>query len=323
MTAMPLPTRAAVRGRERSARRAGARRKFIPLLLVLLGVLLLLYPIVATQVNNVQQRAFANAYGAKVAEASSTTLTTELARARAYNAKLTGVPVLDPYLSKITQTKSAPFEDYQSQLAALGTMARIRVPVAKIDLPVAHGTSDPVLAVGAGHLYGTSLPVGGKSTHAVMTSHTGFSSATLFDHLIDVKQGDQVFVDVYGETLAYQVDQIKVVLPTEIADLKPIAGQDLITLFTCTPYAVNSHRLLVRAHRVPYVAANDHQAEGLAASGLTFEPWMSWLAAGALAGTGVLVVLFVRERRRDKAAAATATATATVTAETEGPASKQ
>lgn len=275
--------------------------RVLALLLVLAGVVVLLYPVVATQYNNLRQHDFAEQYNTDVQRAAPNELAADLKSARAYNAKLTGVPILDPWLQKAeADPGSAAFAAYEAQLSRFDAMARVRVPSAGIDLPVYHGTSDEVLAKGAGHLYGTSLPVGGEGTHAVLTSHTGMSNATLFDHLISVKEGDLILVDVDGETLAYKVDQIKVVLPSELSDLTPVAGHDYLTLFTCTPYAVNSHRLLVRGERVPYSAADAHA--GQQAQTFKIESWMWLLIGGAVVGILAAVLIAVRERRKRRAA---------------------
>lgn len=287
----------------RTTPRHGRRRliRLLPILLVLLGVVVLLYPVVATQYNNARQREFSQRYNQQVQEAAPDQLQGDLERARAYNGTLKGIPILDPWLPKVaTDQGSEAYRDYLGQLDRFPVMARVRVPSVDIDLPVYHGTSDAVIAKGVGHLYGTSLPVGGTSTHAVLTSHTGMSNATLFDHLDRVKQGDTIFVDVAGETLAYQVDQIKVILPTQLDDLAMVSGHDYLTLFTCTPYAVNTHRLLVRAERVPYTA-DASQPPVSVASTFRLEPWM-WALVGA-AGLGLiaLAVLTVRENRRRRA----------------------
>ena len=173
------------------------------------------------------------------------------------------------------------------------------VPSVNIDLPIYHGTTDDVIAKGVGHLYGTSLPVGGMDTHAVLTSHTGMASATLFDHLDKVTEGDLMFIEVAGETLAYRVDQIKIILPNEISDLTKAEGHDYLTLFTCTPYSVNTHRLLVRGERVPYTPEVAEVAEQAAERPVfVMEPWMWWLIAGAGVGLLALLIIVVRERRR-------------------------
>jgi len=200
---------------------------------------------------------------------------------------------------------SAAYADYLSRLSGLGAMARLRIPSIGVDLPVYHSTSDETIAKGIGHLYGTALPVGGVGTHSVLTSHTGMANATLLDHLIDVREGSAIYVDVAGETLAYQVDQIKVVLPTDIEDLAVDPATDLLTVFTCTPYAVNTHRLLVRGHRIafdPVVAAAAQPVR----PGLVMEPWMYWLigaAAASFLSLGVALGSAVRSRSRRPAPA--------------------
>jgi sortase A len=271
--------------------------RLVTLLLMLAGMLVLLYPVVATQYNNIHQREFAAGYNRQVEAAAPDALAADRERASAYNAELSGVPILDPYLAGVSAPASDAYSDYLGTLGRFEAMARVRVPTAAIDLPVYHSTNDDVIAKGAGHLYGTSLPVGGVGTHAVLTSHTGMSNATLFDHLTQVGEGDLMYVDVYGETLAYQVDSIKVILPTEIDELHVVPGADLLTLFTCTPYAVNTHRLLVTGHRVPFDPVKAPVAASPLTSLLSLEPWMIGLIGGAVVALALIVVIVVREVR--------------------------
>lgn len=286
---------------QQAPRGQGRSRLIVTILLLLAGVGVLVYPVAATQYNNIQQRSFADKYNNEVQQISESDLAADLESARAYNASINGVPILDPWLNLADgDPTSQAFGVYKNQLSRFDAMARIRVPSVDIDLPVYHGTSDPVLAKGAGHLYGTSLPVGGENTHAVLTSHTGMSNATLFDHLIDVKEGDLIFVDVLGETLAYKVDQIKVVLPSEIGDLTVVDGHDYLTLFTCTPYAVNSHRLLVRGERVDWTPEVAAVSESQAESVIQIEDWMWWLLGGALVGLLAVLAIIIGGRRRSK-----------------------
>ena len=184
--------------------------------------------------------------------------------AQAYNAKLaqSDQPVLgeavDPFTaaqggSQASGDDSASSKDkeYQSLLdTGNGIMGTIKVPKQSISLPIYHGTSEEALASGAGHLYGSSLPVGGKSTHAVITGHRGLVDAMMFTRLDEVKQGDFFYIEVMGETLGYKVDRISVILPTDTSKLKIVPGEDRVTLMTCTPYGVNTHRLLISGHRV-------------------------------------------------------------------------
>lgn len=288
---------------QRSARRRGRwLHKIVPFVLVLVGIGVFAYPVVATQYNNAKQREFAQLYNHDVEQASTDDLAGQLAAAHAYNDSLDGVPILDPWLSEVSRDpNSDAYKAYLGELSLLSAMARVRVPSINVDIPVYHGTSDEVLSKGAGHLYGTALPVGGEGTHAVLTSHTGLPSATLFDHLINVKEGDKIYVDVMGETLAYEVDGTEVVEPNQIDGLRPVAGQDLLTLFTCTPYGVNSHRLMVHAHRIAYDPAVQGAAPDSESPGWVMESWMWWLLGGA--GVGLLSLLAIvignlRRRRR-------------------------
>ena len=187
-----------------------------------------------------------------------------LKAARAYNERLaaTGQPVLgeasDPFASvqggsHASGEDSAASKDgeYQSLLdSGNGIMGTIKVPKQSITLPIYHGTAEEALASGAGHLYGTSLPVGGESTHAVITGHRGLVEALMFTRIDEMREGDFFYIEVMGETLGYKVDRISVILPDDTEQLKIVPGEDRVTLMTCTPYGVNTHRLLVSGHRV-------------------------------------------------------------------------
>ncbi len=142
--------------------------------------------------------------------------------------------------------------DYDSLLAVTDAIAYVDVPKVQIYLPIFHGLSDAILERGVGHMEGTSLPVGGKSTHCVLAAHTGLPSSELFTDIDQLVLGDVFYIHVLDETLAYRVDQIKVVLPDEVDDIKIVEGEDYVTLLTCTPYGINDHRLLVRGTRIPY-----------------------------------------------------------------------
>ena len=180
-------------------------------------------------------------------------------------------------------------------------MARIVIPSIHVSLPVYHGTDSRTLTEGIGHLFGTSLPIGGPSTHAVLTGHTGLSTATMFDNLNQLKKGDVFYVSSLGQTLKYEVNDITVVKPEETDSLRKVPGRDLVTLITCTPYGVNSHRLLVTGERVPMdpTAAAAEEAKALPA------PMQTWMKAIIVAVAvilavvvGILVRLWWMRRRR-------------------------
>ena len=177
----------------------------------------------------------------------------ELKDARAYNRDLAshGQYILGEAKDPFTQTKgSVSDKRYLSMLnAGEGVMGSVSIPRIGVDLPIYHGTSESTLELGAGHLYGSSLPVGGKGTHAVITGHRGLVKALMFTRLDELKKGDSFYIKVMGETLGYKVDRVSVIEPSDVSRLKIVRGEDRVTLMTCTPYGVNTHRLLVSGLR--------------------------------------------------------------------------
>lgn len=217
----------------------------ILILVFLIGLSLLLYPSVSDWWNSFHQtRAIAN-YSETVAQLDTSVYEDIWQRAEAYNAALAQRGV------RWTLT-GEELAEYNSQLDPGGTgiMGYIEIPKIKCSLPIYHGTNDSVLQIAIGHIEGTSLPVGGESTHAVLSGHRGLPSAKLFTDLDQLEAGDLFMIEVLNEVLSYEVDQVLIVLPHEVDALALEEGEDLCTLVTCTPYGVNSHRLLVRGHRV-------------------------------------------------------------------------
>ena len=259
----------------------------------------------ATQHNNDEQQRLAEMYTASVDSAGPEAIAAERASAQTYNDNLEGAPILDPWLE--SQRPDAPqYQAYLHEMDIDPVMARIVIPSIHVSLPVYHGTDSRTLADGVGHLFGTSLPIGGPSTHAVLTGHTGLSTATMFDNLTQVTKGDAFYVSYLGQTLKYEVVDIAVVKPEETDSLRKVPGRDLVTLITCTPYGVNSHRLLVTGERVPMdpTAAAAEEAEALPA------PMQTWMKAIIVAVViilavvvGILVRLWWTRRRRSRGAA--------------------
>ena len=292
----------------RAARRKVLRERFLtwlPLVLVLVGVAVLLYPVMATQHNNDEQQRLAEMYTASVDSAGPEAVAAERASAETYNNNLESAPILDPWLE--SQRPDTPqYQAYLHEMDLDPVMARIVIPSIHVSLPVYHGTDTRTLAEGVGHLFGTSLPIGGPSTHSVLTGHTGLSTATMFDNLNQLKKGDVFYVSSLGQTLKYEVNDITVVKPEETDSLRKVPGRDLVTLITCTPYGVNSHRLLVTGERVPMdpTAAAAEEAKALPA------PMQTWMKAIIVAVViilavvvGILVRLWWTRRRRSRGAA--------------------
>lgn len=177
-------------------------------------------------------------------------------------------------------------------------MATIKIPSIDVNLPIYHGTDTATLDKGVGHLFGTALPVGGESTHTVLTGHTGLGNATMFDQLTSVKMGDYFYIETAGRHLKYQVTDIRVVLPHETETLNKVEGKDLATLITCTPYGVNTHRLLVTGERVP-MDEEAVAAEAAQVKGSVMKPWMIAVLASVAVILLVAGILWLRSRKRN------------------------
>ena len=212
---------------------------------LLAGALLLLYPTVSDYWNSFHQSRALARYAEQVADLDDNTYDQIWADARAYN------ETLDNSTSRFVMTEEQK-KIYEALLniADNGVMGYIEIPKIKCNLPIYHGTDEAVLQIAIGHVQGSSLPAGGESTHCVLSGHRGLPSAKLFSDLDQLTEGDVFLLRVLDETLTYEVDQIRTVLPDELDDLAIEEGKEYCTLVTCTPYGINSHRLLVRGHRV-------------------------------------------------------------------------
>lgn len=221
----------------------------IAIIIFLVGCTLLAYPAVSQWVNDHFQSTICADYAEAVADLDDTAAEEELKKASAYNKELTEAVELldDPFM----QSEELSNDDYNIILNATadGVMAYLEIPSINVMLPIYHGVDNGELSKGIGHLPETSLPVGGESTHSVLAGHSGMSNARLLTDLPKLQEGDVFYIHVYGRTLTYTVDQIKTVLPTDTSDLTITPGEDYVTLVTCTPYGVNTHRLLVRGTR--------------------------------------------------------------------------
>lgn len=215
----------------------------------ILGFLILLYPQVSRLYYRVQANNNIGIFDEASAHLDEEEVNRRMELARAYNASLVNDISEDPYSE---DKKEEGKKEYARMLEVHEQIGHINIPRINTDIPVYAGTSEEVLQKGAGHLEGTSLPIGGNNSHTVITAHSGLPTAKLFTDLSKVKMGDKFYFHNLKEVLAYQVDQIKIVEPSNFEDLLIVPGHDYATLLTCTPIMINSHRLLVRGHRVPY-----------------------------------------------------------------------
>lgn len=216
----------------------------IRLIIILAGFTILFYPMIADYLNNKMHGTVVNNYAGIVKKTSQQDLTKLLTQAHQYNQELANNPAAFYHPSLI------PGYNKQLRLSSTDVMAFIDIPKIKVHLPIYHGTSESILGDGIGHMRGTSLPVGGKSTHSVLVGHRGLPSATLFTDLDEIKKGDYFMVTVLNKKLTYKVDAIHIVKPRNTKYLHIVKGKDYCTLLTCTPYGINTERMLVRGHRV-------------------------------------------------------------------------
>ncbi len=268
----------------KAAAKRRSNRQFIAILvamsvMLVVGVGLILYPTVADAWNrHVASRAVAG-YVEQVADTSKEDREAQLARAREYNESLVGRGV----------TRFLPTEEEKKEYNAIlditgtGIMGYVTIPKIDARLPIYHGTDETVLQIASGHMEGSSFPIGGESTHAVLTGHTGLPSAMLFTGIDTLEKGDTFTVTVYDDVLTYEVEETHVVLPDNVKNLEIQEGRDLVSLVTCTPYGVNSHRLLVRGHRIPTPAEADETQYDKADTNRTL----------VIAGIALAIVLFI------------------------------
>ena len=242
---------------------------------------LLLYPLVGELLSEKYHSDVETAYTAAIEDTDDAELTAQRQAAQQYNAMLANATISEG-------GASAPPLAYADQLTVGGVMAYIDIPKINVYLPVQHGTGAETLEKSVGHVVGTSLPVGGSSTHAVLSAHSGMASSKLFSDIDRLAEGDTFYIHVLGDTLAYEVDGINTVLPTDTSLLQIEEGKDFVTLVTCTPFGVNTHRLLVRGHRVPYVP--EQKAETAEAQKAT-SSWMQHYLTGLVIGLGVVAVI--------------------------------
>ena len=233
------------------------------LLCILMGVGLLLYPSLSTYLSEVNGSQATTAYDSLVEQAAEEEIDTVFEAAQAYNRQLMEY---NGFEAPRTDVNGVPvgLEHYRELLDVDGTgmMGYISIPALGETIPVYHGTDESVLQVGIGHVENTSLPVGGASTHAALSGHRGLPTASLFTNLDQLEVGDKFYIRILNRTMAYEVDQILVVLPEETEELAIQEGKDFVTLITCTPYGVNSHRLLVRGTRIEYTPSEDGSLDG-------------------------------------------------------------
>ncbi|MBS6115804.1 class C sortase [Thomasclavelia spiroformis] len=262
------------------------------------GLIISLYPLISNIYSRRNQMDVINKYQEDIEKVDEQEMANELELANAYNRKLNQTIVLtDPFDPSAIDMADDVYYDILNYTDD-GVMAYINIPKIDVNLPIYHGTDSEHMLKGVGHLVGTSFPVGGIDTHAVLSAHSGLSTAELFTNLADLKKGDLFYIHVLDDVLAYEVDKINVVKPNETNDLKIVPGQDYVTLVTCTPYGINSHRLLVRGHRVEYDPDLEKQESKKANNDVWFKEYIKSIISGI--GIIVLIIIFIVVLKRVK-----------------------
>lgn len=280
--------------------RKNKKKNYIGLgLLFLIGLSILLYPMVSDAWNRYRDSLLISNYSSSVSsDDNSEKIDSMWKAAQEYNEQIKQESVPDAFSVRDGQTDST----YESllNLNGDGMMGYVEIPVIDVSIPIYHYTTDESLEKGAGHLFGSSLPVGGKSTHCILSAHRGLPSAKLFTDLNLLEEGDVFYLHVLGKTLAYEVDQILTVLPEQTESLGITDGDDYVTLVTCTPYAVNTHRLLVRGIRTKYVEEEVTKNDETIPQKLAVVDPKRVLAGGAAALVILILLIYLIVRRKDK-----------------------
>lgn len=286
----------------KKSRRSRIQKVLAPLLAVLLflaGACVFFYPTVSNYLAEKNQMKVIENYEETLADTSEEDLSAEWAAAEAYNESLAGEPVHDPFVVGSGYALPDNYTDVLN-VDGDGVMGYLEIPKIDVMLPIYHGTSEEVLAEGVGHIESTSLPIGGTTRHAVLSAHRGLPSAKLFTRLDELEVGDLFYIYVLDEVLAYEVDQIQTVLPDELDSLQAVEGEDLVTLVTCTPYGINTHRLLVRGTRTEYIPEEEEAQAESAQEVFYVDP--KFRIAGTVIGITALflVIVLLRLRRRNR-----------------------
>ena len=251
---------------------------------------LTLYPLISNYVNQKYASEIQTAYQELIQQTDDSVLQEAKQRAVTYNLAIT--PGTADAYSEESLSSAAENYDNQLDIAGNGIMGYVEIPKIQVNLPIYHGTDAEVLDRGVGHLLGSSLPVGGENTHTILSGHSGMASQKMFTDLEQLTQGDVFYLNVLNETLAYQVTEINTVLPYETDLLGIVPGEDLCTLVTCTPYGINTHRLLVRGSRIPYEEALTLEEESVAAEAVE-STWEQNYAKGIIIGIVIALLLIL------------------------------
>ena len=270
----------------------------VSIIMFLLGSLIFFYPTISNYIANKEFQGAIKTYNNKVKKISKEDLSEELNKAVKYNNELNGTEIHDPFEPGSGYIIPDNYEEVLN-ISGDGIMGYIQIPKISLKLPIYHTSSEKVLEKGIGHLETTALPIGGEGNNPILTGHRGLPQAELFTRLDEIKKGNIIYIHVLNKHLSYEVDTIKVIKPEDVGTLRAVKGKDMITLITCTPYGINTHRLIVQGKRVPYVPIKEKNESGVGTVKLT-ESMMSRIY-GIIVGIIILIVLlFILRKRKNR-----------------------
>lgn len=277
------------------------RKNWVSAWIIAAGIVLVLYPFISNCLYNRAARSEIVTYEATADDASGKQIAEMFAAARSYNEQVTAfrAAITDPFLESDEDTEVDDYYDIFN-MDDSGIMCFIEIPKISVCLPVYHGTSADTLEKGAGHIQGTAFPTGDVGIRPVISAHTGLNKAKMFSDLTELEDGDLFFLYVLGETFAYEVCDIEVVLPEDISALSAEKGRDLVTLITCTPYGVNTHRLIVTGERTAYEEGMEESIETVSNSTQWMEAYRRALLIGAVLAGGIVILKRAIAIKREK-----------------------
>ena len=262
--------------------------------IILAGIIIVSYPVISQMYYNYVNQQTINDFDSGRKQLTSEEIDKRIQLAQAYNASLQNFAITDPYTEEQLEQGRT---EYARMLTVREKIASIHIPDIEINLPIYAGSGEDVLQKGVGHLEGTSLPIGGVNSHAVLTGHNGLPNSRLFTDLDKLKVGDKFYITNIKETLAYQIDSITVIEPTDFSSLVIFPDQDYVTLLTCTPYMINSHRLLVRGQRIPYTPED---SKLIKTQSTNYQIPVLYLVVASLIVIIVLLAFFIKRQSKSK-----------------------
>lgn len=283
--------------KEKQTKKSKRLTVLVPIVIFMIGAGIFLYPALSNYINTLQHNKTIQTYQAKLSSTDQAELDALWNEANAYNDQLAGETLRDPFVLGSGYVLPEHYENVLNPQGD-GVMGYIEIDKIDVRLPIYHGTSEEVLKQGVGHIEFSSLPIGGLNRHCVLSAHRGLPSSLLFTHLDEMEIGDRFYIHVLNEVHAYQVDSIETILPEELSFLHLDPNQDWVTLLTCTPYGVNTHRLLVRGHRIEYVEPTAQEEQQSSSLPKWLQEYIVSIGIGLFILLLLIIIWILRKKRK-------------------------